>query len=101
MTTAEKIQEGCGKMFDYGVCGFNRWICGKTYYTEEIVLCPSCKIQISQYKSDLQQELAKWEEVYAICPPDEKCKECLEIMPKIKKWINLIQKELQELEKND
>jgi len=84
MTTAEKIKEGCGKLARQGAfkaeCGIE-------------LLCPICQAKLSQYKSDLQQELEKWEEL----DKDNAISLNKDYMFKVKDRINFIKKELEEI----
>jgi len=54
MTTAKQMKEGCRRNWNWHgeniMCGCKD--------KDDSYLCPECKARLSQYKSDLQQELA-------------------------------------------
>jgi len=92
-TESEKIKEGCGKEFEllenpkvYIKCN-------------ELDLCPICQAKLSQYKSDLQQELEFLEDKRIILDTSEFNGTDAEIVrEEIQERINLIKKELKEIE---
>ena len=78
-TESEKIKEGCGKDFTLEREDYE---CGGEIETDKFesgcgfLLCPTCQARLegfqagenSKHKSDLQQELEKWEEVNKVIP---------------------------------
>jgi len=105
-TEAKQIKEGCEKKFcrdcgsedDFhnescteGDLGFV--FCGYKDLEEELFLCPICQAKLSQYKSDLQQELEFLEKFL------EEAKKELNLNDIKSLWneINLIKKELGEI----
>ena len=97
MTTAEKIKEGCGKRTDFENNGltYNLPICSFGN------LCSTCQARLSQYKSDLQQELAwlmKLKKEMLILE-DEIVDGLEDGQVSVLKRINLIEKELENIEK--
>jgi len=65
MTTAEKIKEGCGCERRINNWDLHPRRCGKNKYSVDW-LCEVCQVKLSQYKSDLQQELKFLEGDYAL-----------------------------------
>jgi len=119
-TEAEKIKEGCGKKItikempskEYG----KMWNCGEDwgFGGQEMPreYCEVCRAKLSQYKSDLQQELEKWEEVNKVIPEIKSRAKAYcgtmtngTVLPTPRDWlkkkinerINLIKKELKEI----
>jgi len=93
MTTAEKIKEGCGITDEWGeTCGqmTSGRKTGDIFY-----LCPTCQAKLSQYKSDLQQELVLlkdlWIKGYGTAYDSPRVF--------LEARINLIEKELKEIGK--
>ena len=88
ITTAEKIKEGCYKRWGED----DEMICLGTEGTLNIHgLCPTCQARLSQYKSDLQQELKFLKKSFC-----NKC--CSSCMYNVEGRIIEIEKELQEIE---
>ena len=88
-TEAEKINEGCGITDEWGeTCGqmTSGRKTGDIFY-----LCPTCQAKLSQYKSDLQQELARWETAHKIVGTN------IHLRGMILDNINLIEEELKKI----
>ena len=94
MTTAEKIKEGCGLKVNtsnnHTICGEKKIKHAKNYRIGNTILCIRCQARLSQYKSDLQQELEFLKNILFHSLSDV-------TKMKIKKRINLIEKELKEI----
>ena len=91
-TEAGKIKEGCGKEFEllenpkvYIKCN-------------ELDLCPICQAKLSQYKSDLQQELEFLENQIKNVRRHKSCVSCFRLLRTSEERINFIKKELKEIE---
>ena len=84
ITEAEKIKKGCGIVLKLiHKCG--------EYYAGRVIYCDVCQARLSQYKSDLQQELEFLEGIKIECWQEP----CI----KISKRINFIKKELEDVGK--
>jgi len=95
-STAKKIKKGCGELFEN--CESSG--CGKEDFDEDhpeikypIELCPTCQARLSQYKSDLQQELEFLEEGIMMTYEIKN----IFFKETIQERINFIKKELEEL----
>ncbi|KKN59044.1 hypothetical protein LCGC14_0545990 [marine sediment metagenome] len=82
---AEEELKGCGQEREFT----NRisYYCGKLNSERRITYCDECEKVIFKLRASCQRFLGFLEDWYAVLPPNEKCPECIEIMPEMEKKI--------------